>query len=89
MADAENTATLAAQKLGLDCEEVMVASTGVIGVHLPMDKIKNGINQISLSDSGGHDLTRAIMTTDTRPKEIALIRATRDFTIGGTAKGAG
>lgn len=89
--DAETTATLAARKLGIPVEEVFVASTGVIGVRLPMDKIRDGIDRVTLSAEGGHDLTRAIMTTDTRPKEIAVrVEAGGQiFTIGGTAKGAG
>jgi glutamate N-acetyltransferase/amino-acid N-acetyltransferase len=56
-----------------------------------MGKIAEGISRITLSPEGGHDFTRAIMTTDTRPKEIAVRVQTAEssFTIGGTAKGAG
>ncbi len=91
MTDAEATAAMVAQSLGIPDDEVMVASTGVIGVLLPMDKIKDGISRIVLSQEGGHDLTRAIMTTDTQPKEIAVKVniGNSSFTIGGTAKGAG
>lgn len=91
MQDAETTAYLAGQKLDISPDEVMVASTGVIGVNLPMDKIKEGIERITLSRNGGHELTRAIMTTDTRPKEIAVkvVCGNQEFTLGGTAKGAG
>jgi glutamate N-acetyltransferase/amino-acid N-acetyltransferase len=91
MANAKTTAELAAKQLKIKAEEVLVASTGVIGVQLPMDKIKNGIPQIKLAVSGGAELTRAIMTTDTQPKKIAVKVTSGDtqFTVGGTAKGAG
>ena len=91
MANAEATADLLAKSLGISASEVMVCSTGVIGVQLPMDKIQEGINCIALSQEGGHDLARAMMTTDTRPKEIAVkVKSGQDeFTIGGVAKGAG
>jgi len=91
MADAEQMALLAANKLGLLPEDVLVASTGVIGTHLPMEKIEQGIEQIRFSSDGGHDFAQAIMTTDTVPKEIAVqfeIEG-RKVTIGGVAKGAG
>jgi glutamate N-acetyltransferase / amino-acid N-acetyltransferase len=89
--DANYTAELVGKSLGISSDEVMVASTGVIGVRLPIDKIKEGITRIALSQEGGHDLTRAIMTTDTRPKKIAVKVKSEsvEFTIGGTAKGAG
>ncbi len=89
--DAMLTAELVGKSLGISSDEVMVASTGVIGVRLPMDKIAEGITHIALSQEGGHDLTRAIMTTDTRPKKIAVRVKSEagEFTIGGTAKGAG
>ncbi len=91
MQDAETTAYLAGRKFGISSDKVMVASTGVIGVNLPMDKIKEGIGRITLSKTGGHALTQAIMTTDTRPKEIAIkvFCHNQEFTFGGTAKGAG
>jgi glutamate N-acetyltransferase/amino-acid N-acetyltransferase len=91
MRDAEATADQVGQSLGLSPEEVMVASTGVIGVLLPMDKITKAIDNIVLTRDGGHQLTLAIMTTDTRPKEIAVkVKSGQtEFTIGGTAKGAG
>jgi glutamate N-acetyltransferase/amino-acid N-acetyltransferase len=89
--DANYIAELVGKSLGISSDEVMVASTGVIGVRLPMDKIKEGITHIALSQEGGHDLARAIMTTDTRPKKIAVKVESEsvEFTIGGTAKGAG
>jgi len=91
LADALGMANLAAAKLGISPEEVLVASTGVIGVPLPMDKIRAGIPKIKPTRRGGHDFCRAIMTTDTRPKEMATwvdLKGTK-FTIGGVAKGAG
>jgi len=91
LADALEMANLAAARLGISPEEVLVASTGVIGVPLSMDKIRAGIPKIKPTRKGGHDFCRAIMTTDTRPKEMAVqvdLRGTQ-FTIGGVAKGAG
>jgi len=91
LADARGMANLAAAKLGIYPEEVLVASTGVIGVPLPMDKIRAGIPKIKPNREGGHDFCRAIMTTDTRPKELAVkvdLKGT-EFTIGGVAKGIG
>jgi len=91
LADAREMAALAALKVGLPPEEVLVASTGVIGVPLPMDRIRRGIPRISLARDGGHRLTLAMMTTDTFPKEIALSVPIegRRVTVGGVAKGAG
>ncbi|MGB6874042.1 MAG: bifunctional glutamate N-acetyltransferase/amino-acid acetyltransferase ArgJ [Dehalococcoidia bacterium] len=91
LADALGMANLAAAKLGLSPEHILVASTGIIGVPLPMDRIRAGIPKIKLTREGGHDFCRAIMTTDTRPKELAAqvdSRGTK-FTIGGVAKGIG
>jgi len=91
LVDALGMASLAAAKLGISPDEVLVASTGVIGVPLPMDKIRAGIPKIKPTRKGGHDFCRAIMTTDTRPKELAVqvdLKGTK-FTIGGVAKGAG
>jgi glutamate N-acetyltransferase/amino-acid N-acetyltransferase len=90
-ANAEATAKMVARQFELKPEEVLVASTGVIGVQLPMDKIAAAVPQIKLTANGGSDLTHAIMTTDTRPKQIA-VRVTcgeTQFILGGTAKGAG
>jgi len=87
LADAAEMADLAARNRGLSPEDVLVASTGAIGERLPMELIRDGIERITLSRDGGHDLARAIMTTDTVPKEVAV--TTGDFTVGGAAKGAG
>jgi glutamate N-acetyltransferase / amino-acid N-acetyltransferase len=91
LVDAEEMAQLTGAKLGISPDEVLVASTGVIGVPLPMDKIRAGIRKIKPSREGGHNFCRAIMTTDTRPKEIAARVDSRGsmFTIGGVAKGSG
>jgi len=91
LSDAADMAAFTARKLGIRADQVIVASTGVIGTILPMDKVRAGIGKIEFLKDGGHKLARAIMTTDTRPKEIA-IRVMDDsghYTIGGIAKGAG
>jgi glutamate N-acetyltransferase/amino-acid N-acetyltransferase len=91
LVDAQEMANLTAAKLGISPGEVFVAGTGVIGVPLPMDKIRVAIPKIKLTRRGGHDFCRAIMTTDTRPKEMAVQADSKGtgFTIGGVAKGAG
>jgi len=91
MADAIEMSQLAADKLRLSLNDVLVASTGVIGVPLPMDRVRKGIRQIVPTKDGGHKLARAMMTTDTFPKEIAVAIESEmgRFTIGGIAKGAG
>jgi glutamate N-acetyltransferase/amino-acid N-acetyltransferase len=88
LTDATEMAALAAEKLGLDAEQVLVASTGVIGQRLPMENIRTGIAGIVPSAEGGHHLAMAMMTTDTVPKEVA-VATTGEFTIGGAAKGSG
>lgn len=93
--DAAATAAAAAASLGIPPEAVLVMSTGVIGKLLPMERILAGIAAASAQRSAtveaGHAAARAIMTTDTRPKEIALRVQTEGgaFTIAGMAKGAG
>ena len=89
LADAEEMARLAAGAIGVPPEEVLVASTGVIGQRLPMERLRAGMGQVMLSRSGGHRLARAIMTTDTMPKEAAVKNREERFIIGGVAKGAG
>ena len=93
LADARATAAAVAEALGCEPAEVVVASTGVIGLPLPMDKVRTGVRTLaaSLSPERGPDAARAIMTTDTRPKEARVelsvggVRAT----VAGMAKGAG
>jgi glutamate N-acetyltransferase/amino-acid N-acetyltransferase len=89
--DAVRMSELAAQRLGVSVERVLVASTGVIGKRLPMELVESGIGRISVSRNGGHELARAIMTTDRVPKEAAVsVRVGEsEFTIGGIAKGSG
>jgi glutamate N-acetyltransferase / amino-acid N-acetyltransferase len=91
LTDAYEMAQLGASRLGLKPEDVLVASTGVIGVLLPMDKVRAAMPKIRLEKEGGHDFARAIMTTDTRIKEIAVRVTSREgnFTVGGVAKGSG
>jgi len=85
----------AATAAGLGCspEEVLVASTGVIGVALDMDRVTTGIARAvpGLARDRGGDMARAIMTTDPFPKEHAVIVHTKkgSFVVGGTAKGSG
>ena len=91
--DARAMATQTGVKLGVPAEKVLVASTGVIGVELPMDRITAGIDMVAegLSAAGGYDAALAIMTTDTFPKEYAIQCeiAGKTVTIGGMAKGSG
>ncbi|HEY8346656.1 MAG TPA: bifunctional glutamate N-acetyltransferase/amino-acid acetyltransferase ArgJ [Symbiobacteriaceae bacterium] len=91
--DANLMAELTAKALGLEPEDVAVASTGVIGVPLPMDRIRAGITMAaaSISESGGDDAAEAIMTTDTRRKQYAVQVTIGGVpvTIGAMAKGAG
>jgi glutamate N-acetyltransferase/amino-acid N-acetyltransferase len=89
--DASEMASLAAQKTGTTPEQILVCSTGVIGVELPMSLIRSGVEQIELTGSGGSVLAKAIMTTDTRPKEVAVSFEVggRQAHLGGIAKGSG
>jgi glutamate N-acetyltransferase/amino-acid N-acetyltransferase len=87
MADAIEMTALTARLTGVSAEEVLAASTGVIGPLLPMERIREAIRQVKLTVEGGHDMERAIMTTDTVPKEVAVKAG--GFTIGGMSKGVG
>jgi glutamate N-acetyltransferase/amino-acid N-acetyltransferase len=91
MKNAAEMAALTSRKLAISRNAVLVASTGVIGTQLPVDRIKDAIKRLKLAPSGGHDLARAMMTTDTFPKEIAVLVETASgrYAIGGVAKGAG
>jgi glutamate N-acetyltransferase/amino-acid N-acetyltransferase len=86
-ADALEMTELAAEHLGIKKENMLVASTGVIGKMLPMENIRKAIPKVKCTVEGGHDLARAIMTTDTVPKEVAV--KVDGFKIGGMLKGAG
>lgn len=91
----EKTAEAAAKVFGVKKENVAVASTGVIGMQLPIDKIVNGIdllNQAKGADRDhAHTAARSIMTTDTKPKEVAFKFEVGGKTarIGGMCKGSG
>ena len=93
MAAAREMAWETAKLVGCAPEQVLVASTGVIGVGLPMDKIKNGLPPAfaALSSDHGPQAARAIMTTDPFPKEAcATVNiGGKTVTIGGMAKGSG
>ena len=81
-----------AEKIGCPVEQVLVASTGVIGRQLPMDRMEKGIDQAleKLGKAKAGDFAKAIMTTDLRPKEASLVLDSEDgVVISGTCKGSG
>ncbi len=80
-------AKLAADKLGLEPTDIVVASTGVIGLQLPMDRIEKGVAETKLTGDGGDDFALSIMTTDTVKKQIAVRFG--GWTIGAACKGVG
>jgi len=81
----------AARRLGLENELVLCSSTGIIGRQLPIEKIQAGVPKIELREDQGNAFSEAIMTTDTRPKRIALEFELEGRTVrlGGVTKGAG
>ena len=90
---AEKMSSLAADALGISADDMIVASTGVIGQPLNIEPIAKGMAELvkGLNDNGSSDAVEGIMTTDTRPKQIAV-----EFEIGGVkcrmggiAKGSG
>lgn len=91
----EKTAELAGEALGLAKEQVLVASTGVIAQQVPMDAIAAGIpllkEQLAATAESAHNAAEAIMTTDTKPKEIAFSFELDGTTVhmGGMCKGSG
>jgi glutamate N-acetyltransferase/amino-acid N-acetyltransferase len=91
VADAREMVELAARKLGVSSDLVLVASTGIIGVPMPMDKVRDGIPRLALQPDGGHAAAQAIMTTDRRQKEcaVSLEIGGRDVRIGAMTKGVG
>lgn len=82
-----------ADGLNIDPQSVLVASTGIIGVELPVEKIESSASDLiaKLNPNGGHDAAEAILTTDTKTKELvfALKIDQKTITIAGMAKGAG
>jgi glutamate N-acetyltransferase/amino-acid N-acetyltransferase len=96
MQAAREMAAETAAAIGCPVDQVLVASTGVIGVALPMDRIRSGlpaaVRALGIADDrGGANAARAIMTTDPFPKEAAarISIGGRDAAIGGMAKGSG
>lgn len=89
------TAEAAAEALDVDADSVLVGSTGVIGMQIPMDRIENGIRMLAKCKKPGREsgaqAAKAIMTTDTRSKEAAATFEIggKTVTIGGMAKGSG
>ena len=88
--DAYAMQAIAAEALEIEAGEVAVASTGVIGVRLPMGRISAGI-RAAAGEIGDGGFAESIMTTDTRVKEaVARVEVGgRTVTVGGTAKGSG
>jgi len=91
--DAREMTRIVGELLRVSPRQVLIAATGVIGQHLPMDKVRAGLPRLvkGLSPQGGRHAAEAILTTDTVPKEAAvrLEVAGRPVTIGGIAKGVG
>lgn len=85
--DGYQLTTWAADRLGIAAAEVLVCSTGVIGHFLPMDKLQAGTAVITMDPTGGEPFSRAIMTTDTRPKHGSVTFG--QYTLGGCCKGSG
>ena len=89
------TAEAAAEALGIAKEAVLVGSTGVIGMQLPMDRIRAGVKVLAETNDGslekGTEAAKAIMTTDTVKKEIAVqfTLGGKEVTLGGMCKGSG
>ena len=91
-ADAERMCALTAAELGCTADDVLVCSTGLIGIPLPMGPVLAGIPPLvagrGVSTQHGEAAAKAIMTTDTRPKLTAATSDEGGFRIGGMAKGA-
>ena len=90
--DTHATAEWAASELAVSATDVAVCSTGLIGDRLPLDRLVDGVSAAvpMLSVSGADDAARAIMTTDSVPKQaVATVEGCTDCTVGGMAKGAG
>ena len=91
----KETADAAAEILGVAADSVLVASTGVIGMQVPIDRIKNGVKMMAPKLDGsleaGTEAAKAIMTTDTKKKEVAvqIEIGGKTVTVGGMCKGSG
>ncbi len=91
LTDAKELTELAANHVGVDSQDMLVCSTGMIGVELPMALLRQNVSNIRMAADGGHDFAGSLMTTDTRRKEIAVsveIDGSK-VTLGGGAKGVG
>ncbi len=92
---AEQMAAVTGRRLGIPTSLVAVASTGKIGWQIPIDKISAAIPNIAVKQNGGHDVAKAIMTTDTRAKEIGVRTPLQvggvgtEIIVAGMCKGAG
>jgi glutamate N-acetyltransferase/amino-acid N-acetyltransferase len=91
MIDAREMTRLAAEHVGVKEEQTLVSSTGVIGVEIPMALMREFIPQIEVTDDGGGEFAKAILTTDKRTKEIAVSFDVSGVThtVGGVSKGSG
>jgi len=91
MQNAYRMTEFVAKRFHLDKELVLCSSTGIIGRQLPIEKVEAGVAAIELSTDQGNAFSEAILTTDTRPKRIALEFQIEGHTIhlGGVTKGAG
>jgi glutamate N-acetyltransferase / amino-acid N-acetyltransferase len=91
LADARLMTAVTAARIGLKPEQILICSTGRIGVAMPIRRIEAGVAAIRLSRRGSLSCAQAIMTSDTFPKEIAFAVESEvgTFHIGGIAKGAG
>ena len=87
--DAEAMCAATAQAVGCEGGDVLVCSTGLIGIPLPIDTILGAVPKLAagLSAGGATDAAKGILTTDTQPKEVVVEGST--FTLGGMAKGCG
>jgi glutamate N-acetyltransferase/amino-acid N-acetyltransferase len=89
LADAVAIVNAVSEMIEVKPQDVLIASTGVIGRRLPLDSMTEALKNIELSPDGGHSLAKAIMTTDTTTKEVAIKADGSNFIIGGIAKGSG
>src|SRR3989338_1391007 len=85
--DAIETSKYAAKELGINYNDVLIASTGIIGHYLPMERIREGLSGIKEELSKDGNVAEAILTTDSCKKEA--VRKIGNCTIGGIAKGSG
>ena len=89
--DAQEMLSLASSHLNVPSDDLFVASTGMIGVELPMALIRQNMGNVKLQSNGGTDFAKSMMTTDTYHKEraVSFIHEGETVSIGGAAKGVG